>query len=126
MAIERALGSKGRDTVWPRHLAWPLTFLLVVIGWVMFRSPNIGTATSFYAGMIGLNGVSIRADIEWQMRDSEFVFLCLAAMLCIVPALKRRLKMPQKLAPVIYSFLLALSVTKLAADSYSPFLYFQF
>jgi len=40
----------------PAHL---LTFLCVVLGWVLFRSPDLETAGHLYRGMLGLNGVFI-------------------------------------------------------------------
>lgn len=40
----------------PAHL---LTFLCVIGGWVLFRSPDLETAESLYRGMLGLNGALI-------------------------------------------------------------------
>lgn len=46
---------------WKRHPAyvagcWLLTFLAVVAGWVFFRAPSFGTATTILASLVGLNG----------------------------------------------------------------------
>lgn len=126
MAIERAMGSKSRTTVWPAAIAWPLTFLLVILGWVVFRSADIETALGFYAGMFGANGLTLGADLSWQIRPSELSVLGLAALLCALPAFGQKARIGPRLGVLVYPVLLILSVTKLAADSYSPFLYFQF
>ena len=39
--------------------SWLFTFLAVVAGWVLFRSPDIDTASVILKGMVGLNGVAI-------------------------------------------------------------------
>lgn len=128
MAVERAMGSKGRDTVWPTAIALPLTFLFVVLGWVVFRAPDISSALAFYGGMIGLNGFAISPDIMWQLRGSEFLMLGLAVTISFWPAIapRMRLQWSSGAQAVICSTLLLLAVTKMAADTASPFLYFQF
>ena len=40
-----------------RALAVSLTFVLVVIGWVLFRAPNLDAAVSVYQAMAGMNGL---------------------------------------------------------------------
>lgn len=40
-----------------------LTFLCVAFAWVLFRSDSFDTARSMYAGLFGLNGTSLSADL---------------------------------------------------------------
>jgi alginate O-acetyltransferase complex protein AlgI len=40
-----------------------LTFVCVVIGWVMFRAPSWEVATAVYQGMLGLNGAVLPTDL---------------------------------------------------------------
>jgi alginate O-acetyltransferase complex protein AlgI len=128
MAIERALGAKNRETVWPTTIALPLTFLFVVLGWVVFRAPDLTKAIEFYAGMVGLNGFGIGTDLAWQLRKSEFLMLAVAVLISFWPALDNRpiLKFDPAMAACGHGTLLLLSMTKLVADTSSPFLYFQF
>ena len=42
-----------------RFLCWAVTFLGVVFAWVLFRAPDLTTASHIYAGMLGLNGLSL-------------------------------------------------------------------
>jgi alginate O-acetyltransferase complex protein AlgI len=49
----------GRKRGWslPRPVAVAVTFLLVVIGWVMFRMHSASDIAGVYAGMLGLHGI---------------------------------------------------------------------
>ena len=38
-------------------LAWTLTFIFVILAWVLFRTPSIGSAATMFSGMAGLNGL---------------------------------------------------------------------
>ena len=129
MAIERALGAKGRPTVYPAMIALPLTFILVVIGWVMFRAPNVGVAFDMYQGMLGLSGMAIRPEIMWQIQMSEVVVLLIGLGICWLPLLRleapRWTQQPAVVAAAM-SLLFIAALTRMASQSYSPFLYFQF
>jgi len=128
MAVERAMGAKKRGTVWPQTIAWPFTFMLVVLGWVVFRAPDLSTAAEFYAGMAGAYGFGIGLDIGWQIQPSELIMLAIAAIICLIPRVRLGggQQMPAGLQTLVYSSLFLLSASRLAAESYSPFLYFQF
>ncbi|WP_058316746.1 MBOAT family O-acyltransferase, partial [Cognatishimia activa] len=128
MALERALGAKNKSTVWPPYLALPLTFFLVVIGWVVFRSPSLSDSFVVYAGMFGLNGFAISPELSWQIRSSEITMLLLAATICFLP-------IPSPISTIwrapffraaTYLALFTIVTIKMSAQTYSPFLYFQF
>jgi len=51
----------------PRTVAWPLTFLAVVCGWVLFRASDFSSALTILAGMAGMNGVSLPASLVTAM-----------------------------------------------------------
>lgn len=46
-----------------RLASWAITFVAVVIAWVFFRAPDVGTALSVLEGMSGLRGVVLPG--EW-------------------------------------------------------------
>jgi D-alanyl-lipoteichoic acid acyltransferase DltB (MBOAT superfamily) len=48
---------------WSRGLACFITFLAVVVGWVLFRAENIDVAIAMLQGMVGKNGISIPLSI---------------------------------------------------------------
>ncbi|WP_246002210.1 MBOAT family O-acyltransferase [Pacificibacter maritimus] len=128
MALERAMGGKGKDTVWPKTIALPLTFLLVVLGWVVFRAPDLSSAFAMYGGMIGLNGIAITPNVAWQIQTSELVLMACAGVLCFMPLFTSWHidRLAPKWKATAYIILTVLAVTRMASQSYSPFLYFQF
>jgi alginate O-acetyltransferase complex protein AlgI len=114
--------------------------LAVMLGWVLFRAPNVAAAFGFYQGMIGMNGAGISDAYAWQIK-----YICVAALaagiaLAFGQPYFNRYREPVPLSkesvavrvspPLGWQMLSAgfflLAVTRLLAMSYSPFLYFQF
>jgi len=121
-----------------RTAAVAATMLVVIAGWVMFRSGTLAEALRMYGGMIGLHGFGVSGALRWQLGGLELAALGLALVAVYAgPALARGwgaaapapapvrwdLAATGRVA-VIPLFLLALLRT--AAVSFSPFLYFQF
>ncbi|SFL42543.1 MBOAT family O-acyltransferase [Shimia haliotis] len=124
MAIERAMGAKHRETVWPKAIAWPLTMLFVILGWVVFRAENLSGAATMYAGMAGLHGFAMRPELITLTATTEVCFLLFGIGVSISP----RLSLPQiSLSPALQSATLSiLCFVALQVRTNSPFLYFQF
>jgi alginate O-acetyltransferase complex protein AlgI len=140
LAIERATGWNRRaETAW---LALPLTLLLVLAGWVMFRAGSVHDALAVYSGMLGLNGIALRPEVSLDF--SREALLTLAAA-CFVVAVEPWLRPSNEASairiassdgaavvrgslagPLLLCLLATVTVLKLAEASYSPFLYFQF
>jgi alginate O-acetyltransferase complex protein AlgI len=59
----RALAKRGRVAAPPIAASRVLTFLCVALAWVLFRSENLAAARSIYAGLFGLNGIAIAANL---------------------------------------------------------------
>lgn len=57
---------------------WLATFVSVCCAWVLFRSESVATALSIYRGMLGINGVSLPAQLRdmlpQPLRSSPIVF----------------------------------------------------
>ena len=64
-AFLEAFAPRWATRQWPGLglLAWSATFLCVVVGWVFFRAPDIGTALSLLRGMAGLHGAVLPEQI---------------------------------------------------------------
>lgn len=139
LAAERALGWSMRGRTAGRV---GLTLMIVLLGWVIFRAPGLSGAGQFYAGMIGLNGFGLPPDVALQITRESLVIMALAVVVCAIEPMAKQtverryyvvagpdglLAATDTLAPaVITSLLFALSVMRLAEQSFSPFLYFQF
>jgi alginate O-acetyltransferase complex protein AlgI len=128
-AVAPAVAPEAEGT---RPLAVAATMLVVIVGWVLFRSATLSGALRLYAGMIGLNGLALSAELRWQVGGLELSVLGFAlAAVYVGPWLVRRASLRNAWDPVqvgrlaaVPLFLVALLRT--AAVSFSPFLYFQF
>ena len=53
---------------WPRLFNRATTFIAAVVGWVFFRAPTLGAASTMLAGMVGLHGVAIPERVVMLLR----------------------------------------------------------
>lgn len=146
LAIERAVGKKGLFWWAPRPAQQAGTFVLVLIGWVIFRCTTLQAAGSLYAGMLGLNG------FQWSglpfVGKYPLVWIILpAAMLIawscrntwelngghstpVAPTdggiLRERPVLSGVIEGTMFAALFLLCVGVILVNSSSPFLYFQF
>ena len=139
LAAERLLGGK-KECPWPHLIAWPMTFLFVMIGWVVFRAPDVATAFGMYRGMLGMNGFGMTAEVNWAMTPFDLAMLVIAYVIIfaspqlikrrnpdqretLMPTWASRISTPLQVGVIV---LFLLGVGKMIAQSFSPFLYFQF
>lgn len=135
LAIEAELKQKKRPTMSP-WLTVPGIMILVMIGWVMFRADHVSDALRMYAGMLGLNGFALSDTLGWQVKPSVVLTMLLAtAIVYIAPWWGQRMgdvggrllrPGPVVVATIALMPLFVLAIMKLSAQSYTPFLYFQF
>ena len=128
LALERMLGAKNGNSVWPSALAWPITMLIVMLGWVLFRAETVTQAVKVYKGMIGINGWAVSGNMAWQIQNTELTALCVGAVISILgPNLSSmRDTLPNSVRLSATAGLFATACMALVAQSHSPFLYFQF
>ena len=140
IVIEKLFLGKWLEKV-PKGVSWLYTFVLVVLGWVMFDAVPAGTVqfgevfkTVFvYIGaMFGANGVFIDnfglySLINYGILFAICIFACTNSFRIICGKIKARA--PQW---VMYGYPIGLTVIMLASvafittSSYHPFLYFNF
>ncbi|HEY9647432.1 MAG TPA: MBOAT family protein [Chroococcidiopsis sp.] len=135
----------------PKLLAWVITFVAVVIGWVLFRAHNIHDAIDMLRAMFGLKGIVLPGDREWsvalvngvgiaiqpwnqlnlpELNDSKMLSLiALAALVAWVALLPNTQQMLARVKPN-RRWAIALGglggVCLLYLNRVSEFLYFQF
>lgn len=133
LAAQRAWGRRRAPLPLPQFVSRPLTFLAVVIGWVLFRSSGMDRAGSMLAGMAGLNGAGeilpasgTSVSTQWWTLAALLVFVNMA------PTTRqwvemRELTVARAIALGTLFFLaLVLMRTALLTNTPSPFIYFQF
>jgi alginate O-acetyltransferase complex protein AlgI len=50
-------------------LGWVLTFFVVVLGWVIFRTTDVESAMRIYSGLFGFNGIELPARLESSLGE---------------------------------------------------------
>jgi alginate O-acetyltransferase complex protein AlgI len=129
LAFERALGKRSLYNRAPRSLRIALTFGLVLISWVLFRSETMGDAWTYLGAMFGANhaaGGSILLAGQLYTRGNVMT-VALSAMLALGPMQAFDwVKRLGWLKAAVLIVLFAASLATMATQAFNPFLYFQF
>jgi len=133
LALERWRGVGERAH---QGMAIVATFVLVLLGWVLFRSADLAQAWTMVVAMLGAHGWGLSAELAWQLTPRSLATLALAYLLIWFPSsasaqrrTTRRVRLGHlgeralrwALVPVFF-----LSVARTIAETFSPFLYFRF
>lgn len=126
-----------------RAIGYASTMLAVVIGWVIFRCEDLGTAMRFIGKMFGIGSIGVANGASTELLRSGFVFL-IAALILSTPVVKKfgmcmsrclnELGISRETNERIRAFLIAglnavvlfLSVLSCVKATYNPFIYFNF
>ena len=143
LGLERWLGKRSVYSGMPRPVRMVLTFVLVLISWVLFRSPTIADAGHYLATMVGhtpatsalypsstgddgrmLAAMLLAAKLY---TPTHFAIMTFCAVLVIQPVQTfewaTRLSWPKVLV-LVPLFLLAIG--EMFTQAFNPFLYFRF
>lgn len=122
-AIEKLIGL-GKKWKLPPIIGNLYTMLIVIVGWVLFRSPSIKSAIVYLKNMFVLSVDSL-ADSEalFYIKDNWLLFL--SAFLFATPFI-RVIQKNKLLYYVLLSLAFGLALLYLLKGSYSPFIYFSF
>jgi alginate O-acetyltransferase complex protein AlgI len=101
-------------------------FLVIVIGWVLFRSPNLQYATHYFLNMFGLLGGILEQYKMWYYIDRFEIVVFFVAIVSIFPFFKNFKEKNNLFINVYIIFLLLASLSFIASNTYQSFLYFQF
>lgn len=112
----------ARGAAMPTLAAWPLTFLFVVVGWVIFRAPTFEVAMNMLEGMAGLHGLAGSL--------SGALLISIAAVVSIAGPttyhVVTRWYRPQPAFAVATALLFVAVVLEVGAGQPKTFIYFQF
>ncbi len=134
LVLERLL---GRAKLWqplPALVAVPKTMLIVIIGWVLFRAADVSAAWTTLTAMTGANGWAMSEGFAWEMSGLELASLVVGILVVYLAPWWRALlwRLPERQGQTLQLVHLAilplfiLGIFRLSAQSFSPFLYFQF
>ncbi|WP_375170552.1 MBOAT family O-acyltransferase [Marinobacter sp.] len=134
LAIERALGVSGSARQF-RLGRWVMTFLFVMLGWVTFRASGLEEALAFYQALFSFDALGLSPAYWQDIAGLNLAVLVLAYAVVLLMGLRDRLGWSpdtalagrlQAAVPALLVPVFLLTVLKLSAESFSPFLYFQF
>ena len=135
LAAERRLGVDAAPSGF-NVLRWGLTLLFVMLGWVVFRAEDVGVAIGLYAAMFNPANLVLSDAYVAAISGLAMLMLGVGVAVLLAGGVVDRLAAtrPQmalrahrlRWANTVAFPIFALCVLKLSADSYSPFLYFQF
>ena len=132
LIIERIFLGKVLEKNPVKIINWVYTMLMVVIGWVFFRSENIIQAVKYITQMFSTSP----SDYSVFSYISMKVIICLVMGILLMGFVQRLLKDKYEKVKnkslvvnvdfVIQIVLLILSVFSIVSGTYNPFIYFQF
>ncbi len=131
--LEKATGWHKKEGGFKLALAHHLYAILIfVIGWVMFRAPNMPYAWSYIKNMFGLVPEhKISYELAYYIDNIEILAFVIA-VLCSMPIFRNILnirfkyKVLRAAVNIWLTGLFILSAAAIAASTYNPFIYFRF
>jgi hypothetical protein len=105
--------------------------VLVIIGWVIFRSTGMGAAFLYIKAMFGIGAKGICDKAVWAYIAQNWIYFVFAIIGCapIVPAIDKKLR-ENKAWNFLYTVgivvILVVSVSFISNNAYNPFIYFNF
>ncbi len=135
LVVERASG-RDRAPANPagRHARRVLTLVLVVVGWVFFRSPDLGTAFMVLGHMLVPDLAGLTAPVDAALTGQRTLLLLVGLAVVCLPASagtgafleSERSRPANALRIATMTVGLAYAGMLVATGSFSPFLYYQF
>lgn len=129
LGMERLGLDKVMERMW-RPVRHAYMMLVVIVGWVVFRSESIPQALSFLTAMFGfsLDNSANTVAVEQFLDTRLLLFISLGVLACapwkFVPIPRGTLRPVLRVAS--FTAVLFLSITEMACGSYNPFIYFRF
>ena len=126
LACERRFGNLGLRI--PSGIRSIGTFLLVCLGWVLFRADTFDQAGRYFRSLFGLEVITPSADALAATIYTPYHLLVFAVAAIATWLLPQAWTFTQRLTPVraVACLLFGVSVTLLWTQTVNPFLYFQF
>jgi alginate O-acetyltransferase complex protein AlgI len=129
LALERLRGKRSAFERWPRPVRVGVTFVLVLFSWVLFRSANLHEALSYLGAMLG-QGRSTSAELLLPalLYTQETVLVMAIGSVVVawpVQAHDWSREVTWSKAILVHP-LFCLALAAMFAQSFNPFLYFQF
>jgi alginate O-acetyltransferase complex protein AlgI len=133
LLLERRFGLRGLDGARLYPVRRAATFLIVLVGWVIFRADSLADAWSFLGSMVDMN-FAVPSSVRLALSNQALFALIVASVIVFLPSrttVGRWLSDAAGAVPAVarvaslgVAFPLALAYA--LSNSFSPFLYFRF
>lgn len=127
LTFERFSGL-GKKNYWWGHI---YTMVLVMIGWVIFRSTGLRNAFLYIKAMFGIGAKGVMDKAVWDYIVQNWLYFGLAIIgsVPVMPKVDERLK-SNRLWQAVYAagvlICFVVSVSFISNNAYNPFIYFNF
>ena len=127
LTFEKLTGLSKKECWWG-HI---YTMVLVIIGWVIFRSTGMGNAFLYIKAMfgIGAKGILDKAVFAYIAQNWLYFVFAIIGSMPIIPKIDKKLE-NNKVWQVVYAVgvvvCMVVSVSFICNNAYNPFIYFNF
>lgn len=132
IVLEKLVSKKFPGITVPKPIGWAFTMIIVLVGWVLFRAPNLEFAGDYLGIFFGI----IKPEQQWfsqsfylNTRSSATLVLALIASTPILPFVNKLIKsetIKLILANISTVVLLFICIILVVTSTYNPFIYFRF
>lgn len=134
--IERVFKKSKLNIKVPWVISWAYTSMVVIIGWVLFRAPNLGYAVNYLKVMFGIIKPYDVGFSVWYYLNPMVITMLMIACIASIPIPKFiniNIGTPDEhngfrifIQDAYVVVLLILSIMFVATSTYNPFIYFRF
>ena len=117
---------------WKKLLLHLYTLIVVLIGWVLFRTTTLTGCFTYLKSMFGLNSLPL-IDVNFTRYISEKLIYFVAGIIFSIPTYKylnnfinKQQKISCIISPALMTFLFLITISFLVKGTYNPFIYFNF
>ncbi len=126
LIIERLGGKKSLWEWAPGGLKIALTFVVVVFGWVLFRAPDLSSALSYAAAMLGAVPSGVHSGALGVKSIHVLAGAAAVLVLWCARTTQELIEIPSPSYAFVTQFLFFLAIAQVHFMDYVPFLYFRF
>ena len=134
LIVERLFEAREVKGKYLNPLRYTLTMLIVVVGWVFFRSSDLRYALSYLGIMFGIVRPQNVGFTIWYYLSPKIIFMLCLSILASTPVLEMASNFfktqdsisIKKITSVLLLFLFFACIVIVTSTSYNPFIYFRF
>ena len=134
LLIERFLRTRKQSINIPKILNFVYVFIVVVLGWVMFRANGLKSSLKYICALFG---IGTNPDNTWtQLYIHDYFVVFVIGIICalpVIPFLRQKVetnvkakKIAEVIKPIIIGLLFIISIAYTVTTTYNPFIYFNF